>query len=116
MVLPIVAFILIAGQEVSPEAKVAIATQELAAAKADYIKARDTKRNLAEASFKYGAIVVESPVLGPSEKYPLALALFRQTLKLEPNNADAAQWEETIIGIYAGLGKEPAEVDLSQLK
>lgn len=116
MVLTIVALILVSNQELSPDAKIVIAKQELANAKAAYITAKKSNKNLAQATYEYGAIVVESPVLGPTEKYPLALALFRQTLKLEPKNAEAAQWEQTIVGIYAGLGKEPTEINLDEIK
>ncbi|MBX3114911.1 MAG: hypothetical protein KF836_10130 [Fimbriimonadaceae bacterium] len=116
MVLSAIALILYCNQELSPEAKIAAAKQELAVAKAAYLSAKNSNKNLADASYEYGAIVVESPVLSPSEKYPLALALFRQTIKLDPKNTEAVEWEQTIVGIYAGLGKEPTEINLDEIR
>jgi len=116
MVLSVVALILISNQELSPDSKIATAKQELMVAKAAYLAAKKANKSLAQASYEYGAIVVESPVIGPTEKYPLALALFRQTLKLDPKNAEAAKWEQTIVGIYSGLGKEPTEINLDEIK
>ncbi|MFM9873353.1 MAG: hypothetical protein ACKVQS_07805 [Fimbriimonadaceae bacterium] len=93
-----------------------LAKTELVAAKQAYLDARKNKSNLEEASFKYGEVVVNSPVLGPKDKYPLALALFRQTLAINPDNSKAKEWENQIESIYASLGKEPTEFDLNTIK
>jgi hypothetical protein len=117
MISALVAAILFAP---SPDATVnsptEIAESELSAAKQAYLNARKNKSNLEEATFKYGEVVVNSPVMGAKEKYPLALALFRQTLAINPANKAAKEWENQIVSIYASLGKEPTEVDLSKIK
>lgn len=92
------------------------AEAELSAAKQAYLDARKNKSDLESAAFAYGEVVVLSPALKPNEKYPLALALFRQTLSINPNHEAAKEWEAQIVGIYASLGKEPGEFDLSSLK
>lgn len=111
---------LVAAILLTPEASatdpLAEAQAELSAAKQAYLDARKNKSNLEEAALKYGQVVVTSDALRPNEKYPLALALFRQTLAINSQNSDAKDWEETIVGIYAGMGKEPRDFDLSTIK
>lgn len=113
MVCALVAAILLGPAPVDPLVQ---AEAELSAAKQAYLDARKNKANLEQAAFKYGEVVVLSPALSPKEKYPLALALFRQTLALNPDNKEAKDWEAQIVGIYASLGREPSEYDLNSLK
>ncbi len=117
MISALVAAILFApNPEVSAQSPVEQAESELASAKQAFLDARKNKSNLEEATFKYGEVVVNSPALGAKEKYPLALALFRQTLAINPKNQAAKDWENQIVSIYSSLGREPSEVDLSTIK
>lgn len=109
----LVAMILLASAPTDP---LLSAQSELVSAKAQYLSARKSGKGLGEAAFAYGEVVVNSPAMPPREKYPLALALFRQTLKLDPNNKKAKQWEQTIVSIYKDLGRTVHEADLSQVK
>lgn len=93
-----------------------VAESELAAAKQAFLDARKNKGDLEKASFQYGEVVVNSPVLGAKDKYPLALALFRQALAINPQNEPAKEWEGQIIAIYQSLGREPSEVDLNTIR
>lgn len=39
------------------------------------------------------------------EKYRKALKLYRETLKVDPSNAEATKWIQTIEGIYKQMGR-----------
>jgi hypothetical protein len=92
------------------------AESELAAARQQFIDARRSKKGFEQACLRYGEVAVNSPILPPQEKYPLALALFRQVLAMNPQNESAKQWEKTIVDIYAGLGKPPGDYDLGSIR
>lgn len=115
MVAVLVAFALITADS-APSNRIANAEAELAAAKESYLLAVKNKSDLETAAANYGEVVVLSPVLAPMEKYPLALALFRQVLAINPANTKAKDWEKQIVDIYASLGKTPTEFDLSNIK
>lgn len=117
MISAIVAAILFAtSPDAIAQSEEEIAQSELTAAKQAYLDARKNKSNLEEASYRYGEVAVNSLVLPGKEKYPLALALFRQTLAINPNNSEAKKWENEIVTIYKSLGREPTDFDLSTIK
>ncbi len=109
----IVAMILVAAAPVDPMRG---AQADLEQVKAKYLSARKSGQGLAEAAYAYGEVVVESPALKSQEKYPLALALFRQTLKHDPSHAKAKEWEQLIVSIYEDLGRPIQEADLSKVQ
>lgn len=43
---------------------------------------------------------VNNPGLPSKEKYPDALRLYREVIELDPENKEAVEWRDTIIGIY----------------
>jgi len=49
--------------------------------------------------------IMLDPALAPREKYPKALAMFRDALKIDPNNALAQQSITLIEDIYKGMGR-----------
>jgi tetratricopeptide (TPR) repeat protein len=46
-----------------------------------------------------------SPALTPKEKYPKALALFREALKVDPKNKVALENKNMIEQIYKSMGR-----------
>lgn len=44
--------------------------------------------------------------LAPNEKYPKALKMFREAVKIDPANTEAAENIKMIEDIYKGMGKE----------
>jgi hypothetical protein len=51
-----------------------------------------------------------SSPLPPGQKYPKALAMYREVLKLDPNHAEARDATKMIEDIYASLGKPVPQV------
>ncbi len=43
--------------------------------------------------------------LGPKVKYPKALRLYRDVLKVDPKNSDAIRWKKQIEDIYRSMGR-----------
>lgn len=115
MISALVAFAVITDS-VTSQNRIDFAESELVAAKQNYLDAIKNKSDLESAAFKYAEVVMTSPVLAPMEKYPLALALYRQTLAINPDHKQAKDQSQLIVDIYAGLGKEPTEFDLSKIK
>lgn len=77
-------------------------------AKAAYTKAsKDPKKKkaYADAATEFGYAVMVTQTLPPREKYPKALKLFRETLKVEPKHAKALKWSKTIEDIYKSMGR-----------
>ena len=66
-----------------------------AAARAKYV---DLTLQLAYDSMKL-------PEYAPREKYPKALRLYREVLKTDPKNREAATWKKTIEDIYKSMGR-----------
>ncbi len=46
-----------------------------------------------------------SPLLGAKVKYPRALRLYREALKLDPNNKEAKANKKMIEDIYRSMGR-----------
>jgi tetratricopeptide (TPR) repeat protein len=63
------------------------------------------KKAYVDATVEYGTAVMLAPELTPKEKYPKALRLFREVLKLDPDNAQAKKSAETIEAIYKSMGR-----------
>lgn len=72
---------------------------------ADPKRPADKRKALVEAAVQFGATTMVSPVLTSQVKYPKALRLFREALKLDPKHARATEYRDLIEGIYRSMGK-----------
>lgn len=98
----------------SPEAAKK-ARADLAAAKAKYTKTKAAfkaspknaaaKKAYVDATVNYATTTMMSGVLTPKEKYPTALALYREALKTDPNNKEAKNNAKMIEDIYRSMGR-----------
>ncbi len=71
----------------------------------------ETKEAYTSASVDLALAVMDSG-LPPNQMYPRALGLFRDVLKVDPENVPAQEWIATIEGIYESMGRpvpEPTE-------
>jgi len=69
-------------------------------------KANKTKRKAyINATVSLGTIVMNSPILAPRAKYPRALSLYREALKLDPANKEAKANKAMIEDIYRSMGR-----------
>lgn len=81
---------------------------KVAALKATYDKNPSdaaAKKALADATFQNAQFYMYKSPLPPGQKYPKALALYREVLKLDPSNASAQESVEMIEGIYRQMGR-----------
>lgn len=60
----------------------------------------EAKRALAAAFFKRASVLTEA------RQYASALGDYRRTIKHDPSNAEAKEWIERIVSIYASINKE----------
>jgi hypothetical protein len=63
------------------------------------------KKQLADATFQNAQFYMYNSPLPPGQKYPKALALYRQTVKLDPSNELARESIDTIEGIYRSMNR-----------
>ena len=68
------------------------------------------KKELEDATLQNANFYMYKSTLQPNQKYPKALQLSRQVLKLDPSNAAATQAVGMIESIYNQLGKPIPEV------
>ncbi|WP_144241339.1 hypothetical protein [Fimbriimonas ginsengisoli] len=102
------------GAQPSP-AEMAKATAELKkferdykTAKAAYTKAPKNPKardKFEEAATKYGHASMESPALPAKVKYRQALRIYREVLKINPNNPVAKKESDMMIAIYKQMGR-----------
>lgn len=57
------------------------------------------------AALKYADAVLVSPALGPKDKYPKALRVYREVKNVDPANKAAKEKIELIEGIYKSMGR-----------
>jgi hypothetical protein len=74
-------------------------------AKAAYAKDPKTKDVYVTATVKYGTATMLADSLTPKEKYPGALKLYREALKLDPKNEEATKNKTMIEDIYKQMGR-----------
>ncbi len=77
-------------------------------AKAAYTKApknANAKKAYVAATMKLASTVLVSPALGPKDKYPKSLRLFREAYKVDPTNKEAKSQIDLIEGIYKQMGR-----------
>lgn len=87
----------------------------LANAKTKYTKAKAAyakkpkdaklKKGYIDAAVAYGTTTMNSGALTPREKYPIALAVYREVLKLDPKNKEALNNSKMIEEIYKSMGR-----------
>jgi tetratricopeptide (TPR) repeat protein len=65
----------------------------------------NTRQRFVRATVEYGTAVMMSPSLTPNVKYPKALRLYREALRLDPKNKEAAQNKKMIEDIYVSMGR-----------
>ncbi len=63
------------------------------------------KKGYVRSTLDYAMVAMESPVLGPRQKYPLALNLYREVLKVDAKNAEALKWKQQIENIYRSMNR-----------
>lgn len=63
------------------------------------------KKALADATFENAQYYMYKSTLQPNQKYPKALALYREVVKLDPANSDAHESIDMIEGIYRQMGR-----------
>jgi hypothetical protein len=82
--------------------------EKVAQLQADYAqKPNDAalKKQLADATFDNAQFYMYKSPLPPNQKYPKALSLYRQVVKLDPSNDSAKQSIDMIESIYRSMGK-----------
>jgi len=75
------------------------------AAKAAYGKDPKTKDAYVQATIKLATDTMGSNSLESKVKYPAALRLYREALKVDPTNKDAMDYKNLIEGIYKQMGR-----------
>ncbi|MDP1677188.1 MAG: hypothetical protein Q8L88_10020 [Bacteroidota bacterium] len=68
------------------------------------------QQSLVSAYIKFGHFYLNNDTLAPKVKYPTALKYYRAALKIDPNNKDAEDNANLIIGIYKDMGRPVPEV------
>lgn len=63
------------------------------------------RKAFVDATVRYGSAVMMSPALRPNEKYPRALRLYREALRLDPRNKEALTNKRMIEDIYRSMGR-----------
>jgi tetratricopeptide (TPR) repeat protein len=97
-----------------PKEQVKTETMDLASLEASFKQAEKAfKENPADNAAKEKYIAASNSlafvIMGsdepPNKKYPKALAMYREVLKLDPENREAKKWVEDIEAIYESLGR-----------
>ncbi|MFQ3586223.1 MAG: hypothetical protein SNJ74_12585 [Fimbriimonadaceae bacterium] len=82
--------------------------EEYRKAKTEHTRApRDAAKRKAyvDATMKLGMETMTALSMPPREKYPKALRLFREVLRVDPKNKEAAKWRDQIVDIYRSMGR-----------
>ncbi|MGI8923639.1 MAG: hypothetical protein ACR2HJ_06295 [Fimbriimonadales bacterium] len=75
-------------------------------AKAVFAKDPETRDEFVGATVAYASAVMKGD--GPPKvKYPMALDLYAEALKLDPKNDEAVKNRDMILGIYESMGRKP---------
>ncbi len=90
---------------------------EIVAARSTYENAKglyqaDPAQNQAryvKATVSYGTTMMMSPVMDRTLKYKEALKLYRDALKIDPENKEAAENSAMIVSIYEQMGRKVPE-------
>lgn len=90
------------------QAKLARLEKVYTQAKAAGLKAKPgsaQSKAYVDATVAFGNLVMTTPALTPKEKYPKALSLFREALKVDPKHKVALENKKTIEEIYKSMGR-----------
>lgn len=63
------------------------------------------RRAYIDRTVAFGTATMNSPALPPRQKYPRALRLYREALRLDPRNREALANKKMIEDIYRQMGK-----------
>ena len=88
-------------------AKIAMLEKSYKAAKTASMKApKDTRKRTVyvKATDDYAHAVMVAASLGPKEKYPRSLRLYREAQKVNPKDPESKKWIKTIEDIYRSMG------------
>ncbi len=66
-----------------------------------------TKNKYVFATVQLGMHTMYATTLSPRQKYPDALRLFNEALKVDPTNKDARTQKDLIEAVYKRMGKRP---------
>jgi hypothetical protein len=70
---------------------------------AKHPKSSTAKHTFAVAADMYATAAMTTSSMTPHQRYPLALKLYREVLKVEPSNHEAANNSEMIISVYKSM-------------
>ena len=93
------------SDEAKERARLATEYQKAKAAHAKNSRDKKAKSAYVEATVTYGNAVMMSPNLVPKDKYPQALKLFREALKVDPGHKRAKANKTMIEDIYKSMGR-----------
>lgn len=94
--------------EKAERAKLTRLERQYTAAKSAYTKQprnAELKKRYVAATVALGTATMNSPILAPKEKYPKALRLYREALKIDPKNKEARENHDVIVHIYKSMGR-----------
>ena len=63
------------------------------------------RKTFAVATDRYATYAMTTEVLTPHQRYPMALRLYREVLKIDPKNHEASNNSEMIISVYKSMHK-----------
>ncbi len=92
------------------DADITAAKSKYLIAKTSFQKGTGNKQELVNATVQYGIVVMNGPG-APKQKYPEALKLYSEALKLDPKNEDAIKNKQLILDIYKSMGKNPPKLE-----
>jgi tetratricopeptide (TPR) repeat protein len=93
------------NDEAKERARLAAEYHKAKAAYAKNSRDKKTRSDYVEATVAYGNAVMMSPNLIPKDKYPQALKLFREALKVDPGHKQAKANKTMIEDIYKSMGR-----------
>lgn len=97
-----------AAEKKAEATKIAALAKTYSGAKAASVKApKDVKKRtvFVKSTNAYAYAVMTAASLGPKDKYPRALRLYRESQKTNPADKDSKKWVLSIEDIYRSMGR-----------
>lgn len=91
------------------DAEITAAKSKYQITKTGFEKGSGNKATLVNATIEYGIAVMNGPG-APKQKYPDALRLYEEALKLDPENEEALKNKKLILDIYKSMGRKPPKL------